>query len=114
MFPLPHRSIQGKIAMSSPSSRRRERIASAANLLMWAPMAILAMQLLSLALLQMLGYRLLGNNTLAYASLSLTASGLLTGMLALPFADRPGWPLRLLLAPTWLLVARLSMIASGF
>ncbi|MFT4249383.1 MAG: hypothetical protein QM581_15335 [Pseudomonas sp.] len=90
------------------------RLASPANKLVWSPLVVLALQMLLLPLLALFRNKPHTSNAFAFGSLSLTAIGLLAGLAALPFANRIWWPLRLLLVPAWLVVARFSMIASGF
>lgn len=90
------------------------RLAHIANWLVWAPLVVLALQIMLLFLFGSLIGNPHASNVFAGGSLLLTAAGLLLGLVSLPFANRIGWPLRLLLVPIWLVVARFSMIASGF
>lgn len=90
------------------------QLAHIANWLVWAPLAVLALQITLLLLGGRFIGNLLSNNTYAFGSLLLTAASLLVGLLSLPFANRIWWPLRLLLVPSWLVVARFSMFVSGF
>jgi hypothetical protein len=90
------------------------RLARIAGKLAWAPPAVLALQIVLLVLLGVFIGNPHTSNVFAGGSLLLTAAGLLIGLVSLPFARRIRWPLRLLLVPVWLVVARVSMIASGF
>jgi hypothetical protein len=99
--------------MSAPAALY-VRLARIANTLVWAPLAIVALQIVLLFPLGAFIGNTHAGNVLAGGSLLLTAAGLLLGLVSLPFADRIRWPLRLLMIPVWLVVARLSMIASGF